>query len=45
MPRNKNDLAYIFDMLQAAKLVREFSAGQSVQNLLDDNLRRSVIER
>jgi uncharacterized protein with HEPN domain len=45
MPHKKNDFAYIFDMLQAAKLVREFSIGQSVQNLLDDNLRRSAIER
>ena len=45
MPRKKNDSAYIWDMLQAAKLVREFSMNQSFQDFLEDKMRRSAIER
>lgn len=45
MPRKKDDRVYVWDMLQAAKRVREFAEGQTFQHFLDDTMRRSAIER
>ncbi len=45
MSRKKNDLAYVWDMLTAAKLVQEFSADQTYHQFLHDRMRKSAIER
>lgn len=45
MPPNKDDRAYLYDMLAAARLVWEFVKDQTVNPLQNDPMRRSAIER
>jgi uncharacterized protein with HEPN domain len=45
MPQNKDDRAYIYDMLTAARLLCQFAEGQTMNQFQNDPMRRSAIER
>ena len=45
MPVNNDDLAYLWDMLDAAKAVREFLSNSTVHNYLNNRMLRSAVER
>lgn len=45
MPREKNDYAYIWHMLDAAEKVQKFIVGQNYHQFLHDDMRKSAIER
>ncbi len=39
------DASYLWDMLDAAKAVKEFVAGKSYEDYVDDRMLRSAVER
>lgn len=45
MVPEKDDTSYIWDMLDAAKAVREFITGRSYQDYLIDRMLRGAVER
>ncbi|NQU06376.1 MAG: DUF86 domain-containing protein [Calditrichaeota bacterium] len=45
MPVNNDDSAYLWDMLDAAKAVKEFISGCTVHNYLNNRMLRSAVER
>ena len=45
MAPEKDDISYIWDMLDAAKAVREFITGRSYQDYLIDRMLRGAVER
>jgi uncharacterized protein with HEPN domain len=45
MPSEKDDLAYLWDMLTAANAVGDFVRGRSIEDYLADLLLRSAVER
>ena len=45
MVPEKDDTSYIWDMLDAAKAVREFITGRSYQDYLVDRMLRGAVER
>jgi uncharacterized protein with HEPN domain len=45
MPSDKEDTSYFWDMLDAAKAIREFIRGRSYQDYLIDRMLRGAVER
>lgn len=45
MRHDKADLAYLWDMLDAARAVREFVAGQTFHHYLSNRMIRGAVER
>ncbi len=45
MPPNNRDAGYLWDMLQAARRLQEFTAGVSYQTYLESILLQSAVER
>jgi uncharacterized protein with HEPN domain len=45
MPPNNRDAGYLWDMLQAARRLQEFTAGLSYQTYLESVLLQSAVER
>ena len=45
MRRDKADAGYLWDMLDAAKAVVEFTAGKTLEDYLKDRLLRHAVER
>jgi uncharacterized protein with HEPN domain len=45
MPPEKDDASYLWDMLDAAKAIKEFIAGRSYQDYLCDRMFRGAVER
>ncbi|MFB3786172.1 MAG: DUF86 domain-containing protein [bacterium] len=45
MRKDRSELAYIWDMLEAANYAIEFAAGQSFHHFEQDDLLRSALER
>ncbi len=45
MPREKPDAALIWDMLEAARAVEQFSEGHTFDDYLTDRMLRSAVER
>ena len=45
MPPNDGDDAYLWDMLDAAKAIREFVSGRSRSDYLKDRMLRGAVER
>ena len=45
MPPEKGDAAYLWDMLDAARSVRDFTTGRSFQEYLRDQMLRRAVER
>jgi uncharacterized protein with HEPN domain len=45
MPRERDDLALIWDMLQAAKRIQEFVAGKGFAQYSEDELLQAGVER
>ena len=45
MPPEKGDAAYLWDMLDAARAVRDFITGRSFQEYLRDQMLRRAVER
>jgi len=45
MAPEKDDASYLWDMLDAAKAIREFIAGRSYQDYLSDRMLRGAVER
>ena len=45
MPQNNREAAYLWDMLQAGRRIREFTAGLSYEGYLDSILIQSAVER
>jgi uncharacterized protein with HEPN domain len=44
MPPNNRDAGYLWDMLQAARRLQEFTAGVSYQTYLESVLLQSAVE-
>jgi len=45
MRPEEKDAAFLWDMLDAASAIREFAAGRTLPEFLDDRLLRSAVER
>ncbi len=45
MPREKDDLAYVWDMLNAAKAIQEFVSGLTYESYASSHLVKSAVER
>jgi uncharacterized protein with HEPN domain len=45
MPSEQEDASYVWDMLDAAKAIREFITGRSYQDYLVDRMLRGAVER
>ena len=45
MPPEKGDAAYLWDMLDAARAVRDFTAGRTFHDYLGDQMLRRAVER
>jgi len=45
MPPNSRDAGYLWDMLQAARRLQEFTAGVSFEAYLETVLLQSAVER
>ncbi len=45
MPTDKDDRAYLWDMLTAAKAVSDFVRGRSIEEYLTNLMLRSAVER
>jgi uncharacterized protein with HEPN domain len=45
MPRDCDDSAYLWDMLEAATTVMEFSGGRTYDDYLQDQMLRAAVER
>ncbi len=45
MPHEQADLAFLWDMLDAAKAIQEFRAGKTFHHYLNERMLRGAIER
>lgn len=45
MPPEKGDAAYLWDMLDAARAIRDFTAGRTFHDYLGDQMLRRAVER
>ncbi len=45
MPPNKQDAAYLWDMLDAARAIGEFAAGKRYRDYQSDRMLRGAVER
>jgi len=45
MPPEKDDLAFLWDMMDAAKAIGEFVAGRTFDDYLRDRMMRGAVER
>ena len=45
MPPNKDDLAYVWDMIESGKAVQSFVKGRYYSEYVKDNFLRSAVER